>query len=77
MVVQQDTILYVTVADHYSYIAGVSRAEAKRLVGCLRRRGSAASQMTGMVWPVVQGLLAVGGMRPWCGAAVGVPSIRF
>lgn len=27
--------------------------------------------------PVQQGLLAVRGMRPWCGAAVGVPSIRY
>lgn len=34
-------------------------------------------QMTDVVCPVVQGLLAVGGMRPWCGAVVGLPSIRF
>lgn len=31
----------------------------------------------GMVCAVQQGLLAVRVMRPWCGAAVGVPSIRY
>lgn len=37
------------------------------------------SKVMDMVWvcAVQQGLLAVRVMRPWCGAAVGVPSIRY
>lgn len=40
------------------------------------RGDEGVQQMINMVCPVQQGLLAVRGMRPWCGAAVGVPSIR-
>lgn len=33
-------------------------------------------QMMDTVYPVVQGLLATGGMRPWCGAAVVLPQYQ-